>query len=85
MADYLEDLRSDFSVFHRVDDIDNMPSRQFFPLAERLVAYKGVLRARVEAEMEKQQKTHDPNTNVVSGDAASLQSEFGDFIEIKRG
>jgi len=81
VLDYKEDIASDFSVFHRVDDVSAMPARRFFSLAVRLVAYKGVLRARIEAEMQKQQKPYDPDTRVVSGDSASLEAEFGDFID----
>lgn len=85
MLDYLEDIESDFNVFHRIDDIYSLPSRRFFSLVERLVAYPGVLRARLETEIQKHQQTRDPNTRTVSGDAASLQSELGDLIEVKRG
>lgn len=48
--DHLADLESDFSVFHRVEDIYNLDGPRFFQFAERIFAYKGVMRARVEAE-----------------------------------
>lgn len=38
------------SAIHRVDDIWSMPARRFFPLAWRLPAYEGVMRARALAE-----------------------------------
>jgi hypothetical protein len=41
---------SDFSVFHRVDDVGAMPSATFFALAPRLAAYQGAMRARLQAE-----------------------------------
>lgn len=50
VLDHLDDIASDMSVFHRVDDIYSMTGRRFFTLANRLAAYKGVLRARIEAE-----------------------------------
>jgi hypothetical protein len=51
---YLPDLESDFSAFHRVDDIYLMSSARFFILANRLPAYQGVLAARVMQEQEDQ-------------------------------
>lgn len=43
MVDHLDDLESDFSVFHRVDNIYAMPARRFVQLAVRLPAYQGVM------------------------------------------
>lgn len=37
------------SVFHRVDNIEDLPGPKFFSLAVRLTAYTGVLQARAEA------------------------------------
>lgn len=48
VLEYLDDLESDFSAIHRVDDIYSMSARKFFNFAERLVAYKGVVRMRAE-------------------------------------
>ena len=47
---YLDEIESDMSVFHRVDDIWSMPARKFFPLARRLHSYQGAMRERVLAE-----------------------------------
>jgi hypothetical protein len=52
VLDYLPDLESDMSAFHRVDDIWSMPGARFFRLAWRLPAYEGVMRARVMTERE---------------------------------
>lgn len=49
MLGYLDDLESDFSVFHRVDDLYAVPSRRFLAWADRLVHYAGALRATAEA------------------------------------
>lgn len=46
MLNHLDDLASDFSVFHRVDDMGALPARAFFALAERLSAYQGIVAAR---------------------------------------
>lgn len=45
VLDHLEDVASDLSVFHRVDDWRELPSSRFFLLSERLPAYDGVVRA----------------------------------------
>lgn len=48
--DHVEDLQADFRVHYRIDNIFNMESASFFSLALRVFAYKGVMRARAEAE-----------------------------------
>lgn len=47
VLDYLDDIASDMSVFHRVDDIGEIPGPLFFKRAHRLAAYQGVMQARV--------------------------------------
>lgn len=55
MHGYLDDIASDMSVFHRVDDITAMPARRFFKLVVRLSAYEGMMRVRaIEADQESQ-------------------------------
>lgn len=48
--DHLDDVASDLSVFHRIDDIGVLDGPTFFRLAWRLPAYNGVMRAIVTAE-----------------------------------
>lgn len=64
MLEYLPDLESDFSVFHRIDDIYSMPSARFFTFATRLPAYQGVLAARVMAEQEQQNPASRPGPGI---------------------
>ena len=52
MLDYLDDIASDMSVFHRIDDVTALDGPRFFRLAWRLSAYTGVMQARVVAESE---------------------------------
>lgn len=52
VVDNLEDVESDMSVFHRVDDIMTLPGSLFFSRAERLGAYTGVVQARTLQERE---------------------------------
>lgn len=43
MLDYLPDLESDFSVFHRIDDIYSMHGPTFLALAYRISVYGGMI------------------------------------------
>jgi len=47
VLDYLDDLASDFRVFYRVDDFDELSGPQFLSLAFRVSAYQGVMNARL--------------------------------------
>lgn len=44
--DHWEDIVSDLSVFHRIDDVAALTITKFLTLAFRLSAYSGALRAR---------------------------------------
>ena len=43
MLDCLDDIDSDFSVFHRIDAPEALPAARFFQLVVRLPAYRGAL------------------------------------------
>lgn len=47
MLDHLDDVISDLSVFHRIDDVNELEPAVFFALAQRLPLYQGVMAARV--------------------------------------
>ncbi len=47
VLDHLADLESDFSAFHRVEDITQLDGPRFFRMAYRLSAYQGVMAARL--------------------------------------
>lgn len=70
----LDSIRSDMSVFHRIDDIEAMPALRFIAFVERLAHYEGALRhealARIQAS-----DTPPPAVEPVVVDAA----EQGDF------
>lgn len=51
-VDHLEDVESDMSVFHRVNDIYTMQGPRFFDYVLRLGAYMGVVQARIAKEKE---------------------------------
>jgi hypothetical protein len=80
---------SDFSVFHRVDDVGAMPAATFFALAPRLAAYQGAMRARLQAEAAEAEEEDRPQVpsrpppvaaggqpvQMVGASRAELQSE----------
>lgn len=48
VLDHLEDIDSDMSAFHRVDDaLTTLPAPLYFARAQRLGAYQGVMQARI--------------------------------------
>lgn len=60
MLDHIDDLDSDFSAIHRIDDMWALDGPRFFKLAVRLPAYDGVMRVRVAAEAE-QKRPAEPS------------------------
>jgi len=52
VVDRLLDLESDFSVFHRVDDIYAMDGPRFLRLAWRIAAYNGMITRHIESQRE---------------------------------
>ncbi|MEV6648058.1 hypothetical protein [Amycolatopsis sp. NPDC051371] len=42
--DHLDDVLSDMSVFHRVDELDQLPAAVFLPRMVRLALYDGAVR-----------------------------------------
>jgi hypothetical protein len=49
VIEYVKDVESDLSVFHRVDDVDQITIARYLDLAPRLGAYEGALRRRLAA------------------------------------
>lgn len=82
MLDYLDDLESDFSVFHRVDDMRQMPARRFLVLADRLVHYEGAFRAVVKAEAEAAANAPVPATKAMY-DASPELKGVGTFASVR--
>jgi hypothetical protein len=58
VLDHLDDIESDMSAIHRIDNMYDMPPQKFFRFALRLPAYQGVMRARIEAEEAKKHKKY---------------------------
>lgn len=52
----LEEIESDMSAVHRIEDMNAMPARKFFTFCKHLVAYKGALRMRAEKDHEDREK-----------------------------
>lgn len=52
VTENLEDVESDMSAFHRVDDYVTVPAPLYFSRVARLGAYTGVVQARILQERE---------------------------------
>lgn len=65
IVDYLDDVESDLSAFHRIDDYRTLSSARFFSLALRLGAYAGVIQARAYAESKASEPARSPRGEVV--------------------
>lgn len=65
LLEHLDDVRSDLSVYHGidVDDVESMPARRFFLLAERLPAYGGVVAVAVRRAVADQSGSDQPGTD----------------------
>ena len=69
VLDYLEDIDSDMSAFHRVDDArTTMPVGLYFERAERLAAYPGVMRVRARELEARGEGTITASAPIVSDD-----------------
>lgn len=84
MLDHLDDLASDFSAVHRVDDILALDGPTFFRLASRIGCYQGVMRDLVMAQAAEERAERAPASQqpawpgngqrqVVGGTRAELQ------------
>jgi len=89
----LDDVESDFSRFHHIDDMYAMPSVKFFRFATRLVFYRGAVMAALQrltaarAQEEEQAETPAPVPAVATGDvvvpptrAALAVSDLGPLL-----
>jgi hypothetical protein len=55
VVDYLEDIKSDFSRFHRIENIFALTGPRFCSLAFRIVNYGGVVHAVAQRQNEEEQ------------------------------
>jgi hypothetical protein len=60
VLDYLDDIESDLSAFHRIDDLYALDGPRFFRLAVRLTSYAGVMQARAVALEEERKGGSSP-------------------------
>lgn len=92
MLDHLDDLESDFSAVHGIDDIYDLPGPQFFAWAWRIPSYQGVMRTLIEAEQLREAEGQTPSgpsgrasdgpVREVPASRGVLRHEFSDLIEV---
>lgn len=81
IPDYLDDIESDLSVFHRIDDWRTLDGPRFFRYVVRLSAYAGVLQARAVAEEEKRNPTAPASSG--GGRSAQRATEVADSVKLQ--
>lgn len=72
--DHTAELRSDFSVFHRIDHPAKLSSSRFFSLAELLPLYDGACRAVFMKLYSQQEQTTAAPSEVTVDDPRQLEA-----------
>lgn len=88
MLECWDDVASDMSVFHRIEEVEAMSGRRFFAFAIRLPAYAGAVRARLAMAASTEPPAAAPAAvprqgaqGVMPGTRAAIQaSEFADLF-----
>ncbi len=82
VLDHLDDLDADFLAVYHIDLLEQeISSRRYFALAQRLPAYTGVMAARLEAERE-QQAPGSPTPTRTSSTSAPERAESSEVREV---
>lgn len=83
LLNYLGDLESDFSVFHRIgrDDLYAMNGPAAIRLATRIPAYQGAVAARMRIEREEREQQEE-GLGEISTAAQIAASPLGEFVSI---
>jgi hypothetical protein len=72
---HLDDVRSDMSVFHRVDDIESIPVARLVPLMVRLPVYDGAVQFAIRNEPERGVETRiEPTEPIQPATTDQLQA-----------
>ncbi len=67
--EHLDDVLSDMSVFHRVDEMDQLPAAVFLPRMVRLALYDGAVRHAMRRVVEQQSEPSSVPTPTQPGPA----------------
>ena len=82
MIKHLDDIESDLSAIHRIDNMWAMEAGKFFRFAYRLPAYQGAMRAIAEAQqMDEQKRTGGREVIQVGAGELSKMDGLGAAIE----
>lgn len=81
--DYEDDIASDLSAFHRVDDPMSIDGPRYFLLAARLPAYAGVMAARVEKlRQDEREAGRAPHSAAQTRSTAESPSRVSDDVAL---
>lgn len=73
LREHLDDICSDLSVFHRIDDIFDLDAVTFWRLAWRLPAYQGRMAVVVQELQERQDQATSRSPSRAGGSGGSRQ------------
>lgn len=74
---HIDDVRSDFSVYHRVDEIEHLPADRFLAYLHRLPVYGGAVAFLVHQEQQEPQRPAQPQET-------ASPSQTRDVVELMR-
>lgn len=76
VLDHLDDIDSDMTVFHRVDDArETLPAPLYFARAVRLGAYSGVMQARIAEARERDREGRPAGVSHGQGPAVKISDD----------
>ena len=81
MLDCRVEVESDFSVFHGIGDLSQLPSSRFFEWAELLPAYQGATAISLRALMQREQSAPQPVPTVAPGERVMPAVDDLDVLE----
>jgi hypothetical protein len=78
----LDDVRSDFSVYHRVDEIEHLPAERFVAYTLRLPVYGGATAYLARRDASEPQEPSQPRADTRWQDISDLMKTDPDFREL---
>lgn len=79
---YLREIESDLSVFHRIEEVREMPSRRFFALVPFLSSYQGAVAARLGREGAQREQPASPGVQPSSSPAVAPVASLAEIASI---
>jgi hypothetical protein len=71
---YAEEIESDLSVLHRIDDMHSQPAKRMLRLARHLPAYQGAVRSQMLKKQQPAAPAHPDGVEWVPADRNSIRN-----------